>query len=287
MREDFCVFILSHGRPNNVLTYDTVRRHGYTGKIIIVLDDLDKTREQYVANYGAENIEIFDKKLEASKTDSGINTGDLRSVLFARNAVFGIAEKRAIKVFLVLDDDYTHFISRFNKENVYEKKSFFRLDEAFAAMTKFIETTNFHSFAMLQGGDFIGGKDSPRAERVYLLRKCMNSFFCRTDRPFRYVGIMNDDVNTYVELGRRGLLFGSTNQISLEQKQTQSNAGGLTDLYLDCGTYVKSFYSVMYQPSSVKVSVMNTSHARIHHRINWTNTVPKILSESLKKQLTP
>ena len=32
---------------------------------------------------------------------------------------------------------------------------------------------------------------------------------------------------------------------SLLQKETQSNSGGLTDIYLELGTYVKSFYSVI------------------------------------------
>ena len=32
-------------------------------------------------------------------------------------------------------------------------------------------------------------------------------FFCKTDRPFKFVGRMNDDVNTYVSLGDKGNLF--------------------------------------------------------------------------------
>ncbi len=29
MRDDFCAFILTHGRPDKVLTYRTLRRAGY------------------------------------------------------------------------------------------------------------------------------------------------------------------------------------------------------------------------------------------------------------------
>ena len=52
MRDDFCAFILTHGRPDKVLTYRTLRRAGYTGKIFIVVDDEDKTRHQYMAEFG-------------------------------------------------------------------------------------------------------------------------------------------------------------------------------------------------------------------------------------------
>lgn len=31
MRDDFCAFILTHGRPDKVLTYRTLRRAGYGG----------------------------------------------------------------------------------------------------------------------------------------------------------------------------------------------------------------------------------------------------------------
>lgn len=35
MRDDFCVFILTHGRPDNVRTYNTLMRLGYTGYVLM------------------------------------------------------------------------------------------------------------------------------------------------------------------------------------------------------------------------------------------------------------
>ncbi|BEA58584.1 hypothetical protein VEE10_18460 [Escherichia coli] len=58
MRDDFCAFILTHGRPDKVLTYRKLRRAGYTGKIFIVVDDEDKTRNQYMAEFG-EQVLVF------------------------------------------------------------------------------------------------------------------------------------------------------------------------------------------------------------------------------------
>jgi hypothetical protein len=45
---DFVVFILTNGRPDNVHTARSLRNHGYTGKIIVVIDDEDKTAEEYL-----------------------------------------------------------------------------------------------------------------------------------------------------------------------------------------------------------------------------------------------
>lgn len=69
----------------------------------------------------------------------------------------------------------------------------------------------------------------------------------------------------------------------VNQLQTQLNKGGLTDIYLDKGTYYKSFLSVMYSPSCVSVSSMGNTHRRIHHRVHWNNCTPKILNEKYKK----
>ena len=88
----------------------------------------------------------------------------------------------------------------------------------------------------------------------------------------------------YCYYGYKGFMFMTIPQLRLEQKQTQSNAGGLTDIYLSSGTYVKSFYSVMYNPSSVTVKQMGQNNKRLHHSINWNTTVPKIISQEFKKQ---
>jgi hypothetical protein len=55
-------------------------------------------------------------------------------------------------------------------------------------------------------------------------------------------------------------------------------------MYLRFGTYCKAFTTVMMQPSSVKVSMMNSKNPRIHHSIKWVNTTPMILDEKYKKK---
>jgi hypothetical protein len=90
-------------------------------------------------------------------------------------------------------------------------------------------------------------------------------------------------VNTYVTLGNIGKLVFQTNQIALQQKITQTNSGGLTEFYLDGGTYVKSFYTIIFSPSNVKISTMGNINKRLHHKINWRNTTSYIINEKYKK----
>ena len=93
---------------------------------------------------------------------------------------------------------------------------------------------------------------------------------------------MNDYLNTYTYLVHLGDLFFNFTNIKLDQGDTQSTSGGMSDAYNLSGTYVKSFYTIMYHPSGTKISVMNTKFTRIHHTINWKATTPKILDQKHK-----
>lgn len=277
--DDFAVLILTHGRPNNVRTYSTLRSSGYTGRIVLVVDDEDKTLAEYEANYPGEVV-VFNKKAIADRTDEGDNFDDRRTITHARNASYDVAESLGIRWFVQLDDDYTCFQFRSNGEEQYPKKKCKvrkSLDALMLAFLTYYQKTGAGCIAMAQGGDFIGGKHNPSAIDPVPRRKCMNSFFCCTDRRVWFVGRMNEDVNTYTSLGRVGVLFLTIPLCSLLQLPTQSNPGGISETYKAYGTYVKSFYTVMFSPSCTKVSMMNTKHARIHHAIEWRNAVPVIL----------
>jgi len=281
---DFAVFILTHGRPDNVITLKTLKKCGYTGRLYFIIDNEDKTAPRYVENFGAENVIIFDKKKVADECDEGNNFDERRTILMARNACFEIARKLGITYFLQLDDDYTSFLYRLINCKGLEVK---KINGVFASYLSFYMSTNCLAIAFAQGGDFIGGlvnKAKPYASSYrFPRRKVMNSFFCSTERPFKFVAAMNEDVNSYTTLGSRGGLFMNIPVIQLNQIQTQSQSGGITDMYIRFGTYCKAFTTVMMMPSCVKVSMMNTTNARIHHTIKWANCVPCIIPERLKK----
>lgn len=289
MRNDFVAFILTHGRPNKVYTYNSLIKNGYTGKIIIVIDNEDSSAKEYYNNFGKENVYMFNKK-EVSKTfDEADNFNDRRAIVYARNACFDIATELGYKYFIELDDDYTGFYNCYDNERQYITKNIKikSLDKYLTAMLDFlIETPQLTSIAMSQGGDFIGGVGT--VGKLYMQgkisRKAMNSFICSVDRPFKFQGRINEDVNTYTNAANKGSLFFTYARIRLEQKQTQSNSGGMTDLYVDSGTYVKSFYSILFQPSSVKIKLMGVSNFRLHHSVSWKNTVPEIIDEKYKKK---
>jgi hypothetical protein len=284
---DFCVFILTHGRPDHVITYKSLMKGGYTGKVYFVIDNEDKTADQYYKNFGRENVIMFDKKAISDTFDEADNFEDRRAIVYARNACFDIARDLGFTYFLELDDDYTDFRFKFDSKGDYGdkamNKSNGRLDHVFDAMLEYYKSIPVKSIAFAQGGDFIGGKDGSKS-KLKPLRKCMNTFFCSTERPFKFLGRINEDVNTYTWYQSIGNIFLTITNVGINQLQTQSNKGGMTDIYLDSGTYVKSFYSVMYHPTGVKIKLMQSEHKRLHHEVRWKFTAPYIIDEKFKKK---
>ena len=288
MRDDFCVFILTHGRADSVKTAKQLDRDGYTGKTFFVVDDQDDQVDRYRENFGKDRVLVFDKEEQWRKCDPMDNAHRMGVILYARNACFDLARKVGVKYFLELDDDYRSFEWRWRVGEHLVRMDMRDLDSVFEAMIEFLIATNADTVAMAQAGDFVGGIESTAAQHP-VLRKAMNTFFCRTDRRVRFQGSINEDVSMYALAGLRGRLILTLTSTAIVQTVTQTNEGGMSGTYLDGGTYLKSFYSVMAAPSCVKISMLHggtkdtVQHWRIHHHVKWENCAAKIISEKWRK----
>ena len=66
----FAVFILSHGRANDLKTAVMLKKYNYTGDWYVVIDDEDNQADIYKAKFGDRVIQ-FCKKEIADRTDTG------------------------------------------------------------------------------------------------------------------------------------------------------------------------------------------------------------------------
>lgn len=183
-----------------------------------------------------------------------------------------------------LDDDYNKFSYRKRIDKELKQYNQYHLDEVFKLYLNYFNSINAVSICFSQGGDFVGGLNSD-IWKAKIKRKGMNAFFFKTAKPIQFIGRINEDVNTYVNLGRQGKVFFTLRNVMINQIATQKNKGGMTDTYLKFGTYLKTFYSVMINPGCVKVATLgHGKNERIHHKINWDSVCPKILNEKYKKR---
>lgn len=284
MRDDFAIFIISAARAGNVQTIETLEKHGYTGEWYILIDR-EEDIEPYEAEYGSDRVIYFDKDEVANEIDRADNLNRRDVNVYARNKVFEIAREMDYTWFAQFDDDYRSFKSRWNSAGVFGSYGVDDLDEIFSAMIEYADVADLDSIATAQGGDFIGGEQAHICNNdgdITAKQKVMNTFICNSERPFEFIGTINEDVNTYIRKAQLGKRFLTPNIIAVEQERTQQQEGGLTDAYLDWGTYVKSFYTILYSPSSVSLGKMGEKEQRIHHHIDWGASIPKVVPESTK-----
>ena len=288
---NFGAYILTHQRPTlrEQHTYRALERAGYTGPLYLVVDDEDPTLPQYQDEFG-DQVVVFPKQATINSFDIGDNFGGSGSVV-PRNAIWDLARQHGHRYFIQLDDDYTTFRYRFDDAckpvGVNRMPWVQNLNKVFAECIKWLATTppELHSIAFGQGGDFLGGIENPLSQHIHTKRKAMNTFICDTERPFTFPGRRNEDVNCYTELQRQGVAFLTTFQISIDQAPTQTQAGGMTEMYEREGTYLKSFTSVMRCPSGVKVSHLadRNLNPRIHHRVTYNRVAPEFVPNSYRK----
>jgi hypothetical protein len=283
----YAVFILTHGRPDNVVTIKTLRKQGYTGEIYLVCDDEDKTLDQYKKNYG-DKVIVFSKSKYSGTFDVMDNFEGNKVIVYARNACYDIARALGLDYFFEYEDDYSLFQFKKVEGEILRAPSARKMDLVLEYMIEFLENTNSCTVAFAQAGDFIGGAGSFYSNSFK--RKAMNTFVFKVNENSKddllFVGRMNDDVNAFLSQGKIGKLFFQVANVSVVQALTQTNAGGNSEVYKNFGTYVKSFYSVMLEPSCCKIGLMGRTEKRIHHNIKWNNAVPKIISEEFKKKTT-
>lgn len=283
--DNFAAFILTHGRPLKVRTLNALRSAGYTGPVYLVCDDEDPTLADYQAQFGADAVLVFNKEEIARTFDKAGEFGNRKAIVYARNASFQLARQLGYRYFWQLDDDYGGFFYRGDDKGrpSEPEKPIKLLDEVLHCLLDYYKAIPALTIAIGQGGDYQGGHKSQTINKIRTKRKAMNTFICDVERPFAFPGRINEDVNAYVALGRQGELFLTILELSVNQATTQSSPGGMTELYLDAGTYVKSFYTILMAPSCVKISLLGNDHPRLHHRIKWEHAVPRILPEKFRK----
>lgn len=284
--ENFCIFIMTFGRAEKVKTWKTLMEYEGTSlnqDIYLICSDDDKKLQDYIDKYG-DRVLVFNKKSMIPYLDKADNFEKYNVILYARNICFSFAKKLGYRYFVELDDDYSAFHNRFFYKM---KKLCFRnikdYDRMFKVHLDFLKSTPCKTITMAQGGDMIGGAGNGNALRGWQ-RKVMNSFFCDVENPFLFDGTINEDVNYYTQSGRLGILNFNLFGYALNQETTQASSGGMTEQYLSGGTYLKSFYSVLFNPSNVSIGKISYGvNARMHHKVDANSTYVKILDEKYSK----
>ena len=274
------VYIISKGRPQ-CRTAQTLTRINFPGAWFIVCGTNDETLEQYMARWGSERVLVFDFDEQVEKTDTMDNFGFEAKASGAcpvRNAVREISWARGELRHWQLDDDYTGFarfdpVTRKNR-GIRDGAELYEMMTAVSAFGHAVGLRNvgFPPSTMEVCPARVGGWS----------RRVFNAHNLPSDPELftPWVGRMNDDLINAINTWRRGGAEMTVKFMSMNMPPTQSEKGGLTEMYRNDGAVRKTAYAVMACPVAVKLV---ERFMRCHHKVDWPLVVPKIVSDRFKR----
>lgn len=279
MKNNFAVFILTHKRPNKQITLNMLREQGYTGKIYLIVDDLDETVDELKENHSSEaEIVIFNKEEMYNKIDTVDNFHNLKSVVYARNFAHEFAKKQKIDYFLTLDDDIKALRYRYVENNVLKGKLAYNLDDVFNKIIKMLDLHNIYSVSFGGPVNYIGGVNGMYKERITF--NCNQSFFQKKEKKIDFNGTINEDNNACLLNNKVGKFMINILDIQQESPERGTNEGGLQNLYNENNEYIRAFYSMICSPDNLKIKYNGKI---ILQRRGKDYMHPQILNEVYKK----
>lgn len=291
MRNDFAVFICTHGRPNKQLTLEALKKCGYTGKVYLVLDDTDETIQQYIDNFGADMLLVFDKNHYINTVYTSMAKPYYKCILYAKCAVEDIAKAMKLNAFVIADDDLTGFSIRYPVENSLKRISKFSMDDALSISVDFLLDADATIMGIGHGGTYFNGVKVFEPNSVSKLINTgvpYNFIFRNTKHNVDWMSAYGEDdvTNNYnSSIGNKVMLMPYM-QLTIVPSGSCAE-GGMYDVYANVDAFKLMFFIFMHFPTSVEVVLKRDRKTGV---VFWStkryreNTCPKIVSESYRKE---
>ena len=282
MRDDFAIFILTHGRAEKQVTYKALRDAGYTGKVYFVIDNLDEQGEKYKELYG-DNVIVFDKEKEYSKTDTFTCEKNLLAVVYARNACFEIAKSVGVKWFINCDDDIISFFYRVPVDGKLTSVKIKRMDDLIESFIEFMSCSGVECMSIAANGIYVAG-----AANGKVVDGCQWSFahfyMFNAESELRFKSIWLEDLIFSISKQKLGYKMLSTTLVSqvlpsLEAVQ-KNQKGGMRDNYESSSNWINEFTPLITAPDCLK---MVRKDGRWKSRKSKDNFMVKYVSDRWKK----
>lgn len=279
MRDDTAIFIITHQRADKQLTLKMLESCGYSGRVYLVVDDMDGQIVEYRKRYG-DKVLVFNKKRYAESVDTHINKFGMSSALFARNACVDMAKDMRLKFYFVCDDDirWTYFKDARTGKMVTTKIT--DMEGILSGLVKFMENTSVHAVAFADNGAYIGGVNSEVRKGVkYTLTKFM---LYRTSNPVEYESIIwEDQASCYRDLGKGKIDF-SIMFLSAATPPNEKASGGCSEMYRQSTDYMNPFMVLLGRPDCVTITPGKRGKFRM--RTKQSALHPMILNEMHRKK---
>lgn len=288
MRDDFAVFICTHGRPGKQLTLNTLKKCGYTGKWYLVLDDTDKAIQQYIDNYGAEHIIVFNKNyyINSDRYDNGDNQLHAKCVVYAKRAVEDIALAKKLSIFLLADDDVTKLTIRFPTDNCLSRLAISEIDNIFEMYCEYMLSGNLCTLGVGTPTNYFIGKEAFFEKNLCGTNRPLpyNFTFRNTAYKVDWLSWFAEDTITLYQSSNVGNVWIADLYLMFECLPIgdSSISGGMADIYRTNTDFELQFCAIKYCPQRLLLKDYYKNGKMLFKRNNVAS-FPKIISGRYKK----
>lgn len=274
---NYAVFICTHGRPYTQTTWKVLRDCGYTGDIILMIDDEDDSGKDYLDVVHQDDklwLHVFSKKLYMLANDSGTDKPIRNTHLYAWNACENIARMDGYKYVIIVDDDLTGFRYRYEEDGHLKSQTITKnIDKLFEAYLEYMESTNISALSVADSRNYIGGKaKNGRNMNTLVLRKVSDTIIWKSE--------MYEEMITSLLAQQTGKFIFQPTFFQYETKNMAKNVkGGMEEIYNSKSIFNRSAYAVMFHPSCISFDANNTGF-----RLKKDNAFPKLISSSCRRK---
>lgn len=271
---NFCVFILSHKRPE-CDTLKMLKKYGYSGDYRVVLSTDDEYINEYKKSIPNEKILVFDKQKVRHLCDTMISTCDFNpnGSIYARAFIQEKAEEMGLDYFCMADDDINKIYHRENVDSKMKQKEISNIDYVFLAFIEFLESdSRIASINPALDDGFFGGINGSFKQTA--TRLPFQFFVFKTSHKRKFVGLRSEDYN--LSFLNTDLLYFTYWHLSISSPKMTTNSGGI-DYKKNKTRLNPSMFMWLAHPIGIKV-LPNEKR-----RIFKNKIFPQIVSDRFKK----
>ena len=276
--------ICTHGRPKAQHTLKTLRESGYTGIVVLVVDDEDSTTRELFNNYCVDANTImkqFNKQSYIDKSDTGTNENQRKCILYAKNFCEDLAQDMKLDAFIIADDDILNFRFRYvEDESLKSQKVIGTMDDVIKAYYRAMIDCNMVATGFGFTQFYFSGTESFENDNMQKYRVPYNFVFRNGKHKVDWMSWFGEDIITAVYYGRIGQLWTALPYVQQEIVALASADGGMKDTYDGNSSARLAMQNLMYLPTELKAYLYK---GKFMASIKRENAFPKIISSSFKK----
>lgn len=270
MRYNIGYFILSHGRPDKVLTYDVVRDLLPKEHLYIVIDDQDKTGDEYRSNY--DNVITFCKADRLKLVDTCDTNKNPKNALCVRSFIIDEAIRLGYDYAFMLDDDITNFKYRYvNEAGTFKSDKITNLVDIIDELAEFAEcSSSINLLSFSHSSFYAGGKDGMYSRGLDIVFSQAMLFKLSSFKSAYFRGLEEDFNITITDIEH---LHYNVTSLCVESPAMNSESSVISSI----AKGNRAMYSYIIYPPCV--DVLANGKRRLHRE----NFIPKLVGGGYKK----